>query len=107
MIEIIENIDHLDSIKKNLYMLINKLEKNLKIKRNTNKERFKRNKDITLENKLQDKDKNYRILEISLSKKEENKDRTKMKKYRQNPRIIKKKKNKKIIKIGTLEKKNH
>ena len=44
MIEIIENIDHLDSIKKNLYMLINKLEKNLKIKRNTNKERFKRNK---------------------------------------------------------------
>ena len=34
---------------------------------------------------------------------------SKMKKYRQNPRIIKKKKkkNKKIIKIGTLEKKNH
>ena len=44
MIEIIENIDHLDSIKKSLYMLINKLEKNLKIKRNTNKERSKRNK---------------------------------------------------------------
>ena len=48
MIEIIENIDHLDSIKKNLYMLINKLEKNLKIKRNTNKERFKRNKVIDI-----------------------------------------------------------
>ena len=32
---------------------------------------------------------------------------SKMKKYRQNPRIIKKNKNKKIIKIGTLEKKNH
>ena len=44
MIEIIEIIDHLNNIKKNLYMLINKLEKNLKIKRNTNKERFKRNK---------------------------------------------------------------